>query len=225
MFSKTIVNLVLLFIMLAMTFAFAETVRGSGEVVSEEREFTGFTGIFLTNMGDVVLTQGEQESLTIEAEDNLLPLLETTVRDGTLVLDVKEGTNLQPTKNIRYLITVTSLERLEISGAGDMSGSDLTLDTLSVDISGAGDVNLSGTASSVSVTVSGAGDYKACNLQSGTVSLEISGQGDAVVAATDSLTVDVSGMGDVSYMGSPELSQDVSGMGDITQISECSESE
>jgi Putative auto-transporter adhesin, head GIN domain len=221
MFSKTMVNLVLLFIVLAMTFAFAETVRGSGKVVSEEREVTGFTGISLTSMGDVVLTQGEQESLTIEAEDNLLPLLETTVRDGTLVLDVKEGTNLQPTKDIRYLITVTSVERLEISGAGDMSGSDLTLDALAVDISGAGDVDLSGTANSVSVTVSGSGDYQACNLQSGTVSLEISGQGDAVVAATDTLTVDVSGMGDVSYLGSPELSQDVSGVSDINQIDTC----
>jgi hypothetical protein len=223
------------------TFIFAE--QGSGNVVSEDREVSGFTGISLVSAGDIVITQGEQESLTIEAEDNLLPLLETTVENGLLVLDVKDGETIQPTKDIRYFITVTNLDRLELSGAGDMSGSDLTLDALSVDISGtgdvsianltlgtlsitvsgAGDVDLSGTANSSSITVSGSGDYQACNLQSGTVGLEISGQGNAVVSATDTLTVNVSGMGDVSYVGSPELSQDVSGMGDITQTSACSD--
>jgi hypothetical protein len=233
----------ILFTVLSFTFAFAE--RGSGNVVSEEREVSGFTGIALVSSGDVVITQGAQESLTIEAEDNLLPLLETTVENGLLVLGVKDGETIQPTKDIRYFITVTNLDRLEISGAGDMSSSDLTLDALSVDISGtgdvsianltldtlsitvsgAGDVDLSGTANSSSITVSGSGDYQACDLQSGTVGLEISGQGDAVVSATGTLTVDVSGMGDVAYVGTPEVSQDVSGMGDVTQISDCSDSE
>jgi hypothetical protein len=195
--------------------------NGSGTIVSETRDVSGFTGIALETAGDIIITQGDSESLTIETDDNILPLLTSEVEDGVLVLSTEENASINPSDDIRYTITVTSLEGLEISGAGDVTGQDLTLDALSVNVSGAGDIILSGTANNVSVTVSGSGDFQACNLQSGAVSLEISGQGDAVVNAADTLSVTVSGMGDVSYVGDPEVSQDVSGMGDVTQIESC----
>lgn len=216
--------ILLLIALFAFNFALTQT-RGSGNIVSESRDVSLFTGIALETAGDITLSQGDSEPLTIEADDNLLPLLTSRVENGVLVLGTKDEVNLRPSRDIHYTITVKSLDRLEISGAGDISGRDLTLDALSIDISGAGDVDLSGTTNSLSITVSGQGDYRGCNLQSSTASLEISGQGDAGVNATDTLSVTVSGLGDVSYLGSPQVSQDVSGMGDVAQINECSESE
>jgi Putative auto-transporter adhesin, head GIN domain len=211
------------FVLGMFTFALAED--GSGNVVSEERDVSGFTGISLVGIGEVTITQGEQETLTVETDDNLLPLLETTVQDGLLVLTTKDGVEVKPSSEIRFLVTVTSLDRLESSGAGNIEGSGLTLDALSVDISGAGNVTLSGTANSVSATLSGVGVLQSCTLQAGTVSLDLSGAGNAVIAATDSLSVNISGVGNASYLGDPQVSEDVSGVGSITQISDCSEAE
>jgi hypothetical protein len=205
---------------LFISYASTQT-RGSGNIVSEMREVSGFTGIALETAGDITITQGDSESLTIETDDNILPLLISEVKNGVLVLGSENNASFNPSDGIDYIITVTSLDRLEISGAGDINGQDLTLDALSVDISGAGDINLSGTTNSLGITVSGQGDFNGCNLQSSTASLDISGQGDAVVNTTDTLSVTVSGLGDVSYLGSPEVSQDISGVGDVAQIESC----
>jgi len=59
----------------------AQTV-GSGTVVSQARQVQNFTELAMTTIGDVELTQGSTEGLTIEAEDNILPLLTSTVQNG-----------------------------------------------------------------------------------------------------------------------------------------------
>ena len=69
-------------------------VRGSGDVVEEVREVSGFTGVaLLEGIGELTIKGGETESLRIEAEDNLMPYLETEVRKGTLEIDVQDGVN------------------------------------------------------------------------------------------------------------------------------------
>jgi Putative auto-transporter adhesin, head GIN domain len=145
---------------------FAQT-RGSGKIISETRDVSGFTGITLESTGNITITQGESESLSIETDDNLLPLLTSKIENGVLVLSTQDNTYIEPSKGIRYTITVKSLKSLEISGTGDINAAGLTLDALAVDISGSGDIELSGTVNSQTVTISGTGDYRGCSLQSG----------------------------------------------------------
>jgi Putative auto-transporter adhesin, head GIN domain len=181
----------------------------------------GFTGIALESTGDITITQGESESLSIETDDNLLPLLTSKVENGVLVLSTQDNTYLEPSQGIRYTITVKSLENLEISGSGNIDANNLALDSLSVEISGSGNIRLSGKVNSQSVDISGSGDYNGCDLQSSGSSVSISGSGDIRVAATDTLSIDISGAGDVTYLGNPEVSQDISGVGDIQQSDSC----
>ena len=63
--------------------AAAETLAGSGRLVTETRAVSGFTGISLAMPGHVEVTQGDTESLTVTADDNVLPLIETVVETAS----------------------------------------------------------------------------------------------------------------------------------------------
>lgn len=181
----------------------------------ETREVSGFTGVELTTVGNLVLDQTGTEALTIEAEADVLPLLTSEVSGGILRLGVAPGSEITTREPIVYRLTVAALDSLSISGAGDATATNLATDRLTVDVDGAGDVTLSGTADTQIVTLGGAGDYDAADLRSATVEITVGGAGDAVVNASDRLTATVGGAGSVEYVGDPLVTQDVSGAGSV----------
>lgn len=215
-------------------------VIGNGEVVSETRHVSGFDSVELSGVGRLIIEQGEQESLEIIAEENLIRYLYSDVRGSHLHLGVEEFVSLQPTTGIVYRLTVKDLRSIEASGLGDVemqglqteelglqiSGSgktllnDLSADWLTVEISGLGGVSITGESEDQRVRLSGAGNYEAQELVSLTAHVEISGSGKAVIWVTDHLDVEVSGAGSVQYYGSPHINSEVSGVGDIQSLGE-----
>src|SRR5215210_6964181 len=145
-------------------------VNGSGQVATENRQVSGFTRIDLSGAGEVTLEQGGAESLTVEADNNVLPALTSKVSDSTLKLDKKPGTTVRTKNPIRYRVTVKELTGVEVSGSGTVEAQRMTLQTLRVDISGSGVVNLSGSAVEQDIEVSGSGRYDAAELPSQKVS-------------------------------------------------------
>ncbi len=215
--------------------------RGSGNVISQARDVSGFSTVVLAGVGDLTITQDDTERLTIQAEDNLLPLIKTTVKDNILTIGLNDGVlsgGLAPTKPIQYALQVKSLEAVQLSGAGNVTATALKSQALELSMSGAGSMNVSGidaqeltttTTGAGSVTVagkavkadtslSGLGSYTAGDLQSNDVSVTISGAGSATVWAADTLTVRISGAGSVSYYGSPQVTKNISGLGSIKQL-------
>ena len=188
---------------------------GSGKVESESRSVSGFTAVELTGFGEVTIDQTGTDSLTIEADDNLLPKVTSSVVDGTLVLGVNG--NVSSSTAIKFILTATTLNGIVASGSGTISASNLATDTLEVTIGGSGDVTVSGTTTSQSVTIGGSGSYRADNLASDTASVNIDGSGNATVQVTDTLDIEISGSGSVTYLGNPTVNQDVSGSGQVTQ--------
>ena len=93
--------------------------KGSGVVKTESRTVSGFEAVRLEGSGDVTITQTGSESLTIEADDNILPKLTSDVVDGTLVLGVKKDENLSPSHPIRYTVTVAKLTGIALGGLGE----------------------------------------------------------------------------------------------------------
>jgi hypothetical protein len=187
--------------------------KGSGTLKTDTRAVTGFTQIALASSGDVTLAQGATESLAIEAEDNLLPHLTSAVAGGKLTLDT--DASLSPTKPIHYTITVKDLTGIEVSGAGNVTATQLHASAVTVRLSGAGDVTLSGQADSEDVALSGAGDFEAAKLTAKTAKVVVEGAGNAVVNATDALDVKVSGVGNVEYLGDPKVTKNISGVGAV----------
>jgi hypothetical protein len=192
-------------------------VRGSGVVASETRDVAGFTEVRVSGAGDVVIDQTGTESLTVEAEDNILPLLDTRVSNGVLHLGLKQHVSVRTTRPIRFHITVKDLTGVGISGSGSVHARGLDADTLAAEISGSGSAALAGRADAVTLRVSGSGSYDAADLQSKSVKVEISGSGDALVNASDRLDATISGSGSVRYAGNPSVSQRVSGSGSIAR--------
>jgi hypothetical protein len=191
-------------------------VRGSGNITTERRDVSGFTEIRVNGMGDVTLEQTGTDSLSVETDDNLLPLLETTVRDGVLRLGTKDNVNVHPSRAIRYLVTVRKLTGFGISGSGDIRATGIDSDRLHGEISGSGSATLAGRADAVDLSISGSGSYDAARLACKTAKVSISGSGDATVNATDQLDASVSGSGSVRYLGDPTVRSHVSGSGSVS---------
>lgn len=189
-------------------------VRGSGAVISETREVTGFDGVVLLGSGDVTIEVTGTDSLTIEAEDNILPLLTTQLSGRTLELGTKSS--ISPTKPITYSITVASLESVGIPGSGTITARQIDTESFRVEISGSGTVDASGAAQALAVDISGSGAYLGEDLAARIGEVSISGSGSAVVNPTDELDVRISGSGSVQYFGDPSVTQSVTGSGSIS---------
>jgi hypothetical protein len=205
----------LLTVVSACSSSTGSAVTGSGALRTETRDVGGFSTIELTGSGDVIIEQAGTESLSIEAEDNLLPELTSGVSSGTLQLGTTEGTDLQPTLPITYRVTVHDLAGLQMSGSGSVTAAGITTSAISIFISGSGDVTVAGTADDQTVTISGSGNYSAGDLATRNSTAAISGSGTITVDASDVLKADISGSGDVNYTGDPKISQDISGSGEL----------
>jgi len=215
--------------------------EGSGTAATESRDVRDLHGVSLSIMGELHVRQTGEESLSITADDNLLPYIETEVRDGQLEIRLSRSCparSISPVSPIRYELTVKELnavamsgpggvtvDALEsdtlavaVSGAGDVTVGRLETDRVDVAMSGAGDVELSGSARTQAIAVSGSGEYRGDDLRSEKAAAAVSGAGDVTVWAEVSLDVGVSGAGSVAYYGSPTVEQRVSGSGFVKSL-------
>jgi hypothetical protein len=190
-------------------------VRGSGNVITESRDVRGFSEIAVVGSGNVVVDVNGTESLTVEAEDNIMPLLKTEVRSGRLELSVESS--ISPTTDVTYTVTAVALDGVSISGSGDVTATGIDAEPFDVEISGSGKVEPVGTADTLTLSFSGSGRYAGEGLVASVGTVRVSGSGDAVVNVTDDLDVDVSGSGSVEYIGEPTVTESISGSGDISR--------
>ncbi len=195
-------------------------VRGSGNVVEETRPVSGVSGVDLATFGDVIIELGEKESLRVEAEDNLMQYFETDVRAGTLLITTNpRSINLNPTKPVRFFLTVKGLDEIRVSGSGDIQTPDLESDQFSVDINGSGDVNMGDlNADKMDISIGGSGDVRSDRVIVKSFQVKINGSGDTFLGglSADDLSLDVSGSGSLSVDDGQVSRQDINinGSGD-----------
>lgn len=214
--------------------------RGSGNVVTETREVSGFRAVEIDYPAQVYITQGSTESLEIEAEDNLLPNLKTEVRNGRLDIFYRreDGKHVNPTETVKITVVVRDLEDVEFNSAGELFIEGIESDSLDVSLSGAGNVELdeiqvnaldlslsgagsataSGRADSLDLTISGFGDFEGEDLHSQEARVDISGAGSATVWVDDDLDAQVSGAGSIGYYGSASVNRRISGVGGVNHL-------
>src|SRR5882672_3918470 len=113
-------------------------VRGSGVRKTEKRELPTFTSIETTGAFEVEVTCQKPASFEIEADDNILPLIQTEVRDG--VLRVTTTRNYSATGGIRLRINVPDLASVKSTGAGKFHVADVKNDNFEIDSTGAATV-------------------------------------------------------------------------------------
>ncbi|WP_214072287.1 head GIN domain-containing protein [Mucilaginibacter sp. dw_454] len=210
----------------------------------EDRHLSGFHAIDESGSFDVYITQGNTESVKVEAPADVIKEVLTDVRGGTLNIHSKNHVmsgwhNIFNNKKVVIYVTVKNIDgitvtgsgdiyfkeglnaeniRLKVTGSGDVQGK-LNAKNLSASITGSGDVKLSGRADNQDVDISGSGDYTARDFTVNNTKISITGSGDASVIANSSLAAHVSGSGDIHYGGNPKnISKNKSGSGDIERF-------
>ncbi len=212
-------------------------IKGEGASVEKMLKLDNFSGIKLTMAGNVFLTQGNQQSVRIIGQQNIIDLIETTVYDG--VWKIKPSENIRNYDKLDIYITIPHLSYAKISGSGNIvsegafkncndldlgiSGSgglklDINADDVDVSISGSGDIELSGQTNTLELHISGSGDIDAVDMVCNDADVHISGSGECRINVDKNLDVHVSGSGDVYYKGNPNVHSKVSGSGDLHSL-------
>lgn len=194
-----------------------QAIQGSGKRVTENRTVSGFSQIVIQLGADLALTQGTSESLSIDADDNLMPYIISEVRDGQLIVRAKEGTSPRSTSPIKLAVSFRALNRIDVFGASNITSSGLNLDTLAISFAGTGSTQFSGTIGTQSINISGQATIKNFDVTSQRVSVSLQGAGTVQVTASDTLDVTINGAGSVFYQGNPKVNKSVNGIGQVTQ--------
>jgi len=237
--ARTIVAMIAVAALLCACFPGATIVRGSGNVVTDERRVSGVTGVVLTTSGDLSIELGDSEGLRVEAEDNLQEYYETVMRGNVLYIQVRQNTGISATRPVRYYLTVKGLSSLATTSSGNISAPALEATDLNVTISSSGDVTLAGLqaetlaikisssgnlsiaageAKDVVAVLSSSGDYDGGNVRSQTADVKISSSGNATLWVTDKLVAGLSSSGNVEYYGDPRVTANTSSSGRVVGL-------
>jgi uncharacterized protein YxeA len=199
------------------------SVTGNHDVVKKERNAESFTGIRVSTGIDVYLKQGNNETISVEADENLHEYILTEVRDG--ILHVYTEVNIRDAEMKRVYVTMKEVTSVKTSSAGDVIGEtpvksdrlelsassagDIKLEVyakeIEVDISSSGDMTLTGEVDILQADLSSAGDLNAYDLQAREADVSVSSAGNADINVSEKITARASSAGDVNYRGDPKF--------------------
>jgi hypothetical protein len=217
-----------------------EKIKGNGHVISKNITTSSYDKVLVNGFFDVDLQSGEEGTITIKGEENIIEFIEFTVENNALKIATEKGKYIVPSNGKKIQITVPfeSISEVSLCGSGDinaknkistdnflceLSGSgniNLTVDAKNIkaSVSGSGDLTLTGESTNVQYKVTGSGDLNAAKLKSNNAEADVTGSGDCKVYCTDNLEARVTGSGDITYMGDPaKKDTKVTGSGEISK--------
>jgi hypothetical protein len=194
-----------------------ETNYGSGRIVSQNRSVEECTGINIRYAGNVYLSQGDVQSVRVEADDNIINNVKTYADDGILNVGLDEGNYSNVT--VRIYVILKTIDNVTIQGAGNITAENsLVCDQVYCSINGAGDINLNGNANNLTCGINGAGNINALGFPVKTCNARINGTGSCTVNVSEDLDAAISGVGNIIYDGNPtQVKSKVSGVGKISR--------
>jgi hypothetical protein len=159
----------------------------------------------------------DAESVNVQADDNILPLIETTVNNGTLVIGTKPFANITPSSRVVVTIAMRSLKGVRLSGSGNINIDAMSGTDLMVDLPGSGDIHVEGIIDHLTVNLPGSGNVDCSRLKARSVNATLSGSGNITVNASEALDASVPGSGTIRYEGNPpQVKKSITGSGAIT---------
>jgi hypothetical protein len=188
-------------------------------VLTRSYDLPAFEAVVIDSNVEMDIRGGEEQLIVIKAEKEVLNNLLVKNVNGVLSISCKScGLNGWPWKDhsAEVKLIVNSVSKISVTGAAKVRGSNLNTDSLTMELTGAGEATLNGKVKFFDVTISGAGKIKAYKLIAERVQANISGAGVLEVQAQKILDADVRGAGRVTYLGTPAVVKtDVSGVGQV----------
>lgn len=191
-------------------------VQGDGVAKTETREIPAFDAIEVDGTVKLDLATGPLDKLTISGDENLLPLISTTVTGTKLV--IHETKAVHSKTPLVVSVHAPAVTRIDASGIAGVIATGLRGPSFTFTSSGVTHAELTGQVDSVDIESRGTGEVQAAGLAAKQAHVTLSGAGSVEVNATDKLKADVSGVGSVKYRGAPTVDRNVSGMGTVSPL-------
>jgi hypothetical protein len=212
---------------------FGDGKKGNGVIAKDRREVTEeFTVVSASEGLDVYVTQAKEFEISVEADENIIDLIGTDIRDGKLKIHAIENIG-RATKKI--YVSLPDITGLESSSGADLvgksviksdkislnasSGSDLRVelsaDEVDANTSSGADIRLSGEANMLYANASSGSDIKARDFNVQTCRAHASSGADISVNVSESLTADASSGADISYTGEAKVQMKKSVSGNV----------
>ena len=192
-------------------------VKGNGNLASEMRKLSNFKAIEITIGYDKILVNcGQEPSLHISGDENILPLITTRISKG--ILRIESDSTFETKADSEIIINVKSLKEFTFDGVGETVIQNVNSEKFTCNINGVGSCELNGKVESFYVSVNGVGSVNARQLIADDVVASLNGVGSVKLYAKNSLNASVNGIGGLTYFGNPaELILNDSGIGGITK--------
>jgi hypothetical protein len=212
-----------------------DCVRGNDRIATEERIIGSFNSVASYGSYVVNVEEGSDYSLTVEADENLLPYIRTSIEGNTLILETKNGRCIRSREPIVIEVVTRNIDELKLAGSGVINADRFSADELNLKLSGSGDINcnridvdyviasisgsgnieLSGNSKTADFNITGSGLMRAIDLQTERCYATITGSGNIYTRVIELLDIKISGSGNLYYDGDPEISEEITGSGSV----------
>jgi hypothetical protein len=216
-------------------------ITGEGPAITQTRAVTDFTKVSFSIPGILYVTQEPGYKLTIDAQQNILDIIQTPVSGGELRIKFDNDKRIGSHDKIIVRVSAPLFNGLNISGSGDISSpSTLQSASLRLGLSGSGSITLSGVdvtgrlegfisgsgniqvnggvAESGDLNISGSGGIEMLGITFKNADARISGSGNIKAGVTQQLNANISGSGSIYYKGNPQVSTKISGSGSVKKV-------
>jgi hypothetical protein len=223
-------------LMLAVQGCSTASVRGNGDIVTQDIESQSFSEVSLRGNYSATINVGEAESIAITTDANIQPYIATSVSMDRLT--IKNERSISATDKVKIIVGLLELNELNISGSnrvaingkvtGDLSSSisgsgsieleSIEGDTFEVSVSGSGGFKATGSVETLDIDISGSSNLDLSNLNVKHAKVSISGSGTVKLGQVEKLDGAISGSGSISYQGSTMLSLKTSGSASVKSM-------
>ena len=198
-----------------------DRIEGSGNVITKDISVKSFDELDASGVFNLQLSQGDKETLRIEADDNLMDLFIIENEGSTLKIKMKKNSNFNSKKQLKVYVTFKTLKSMNLGMVGGTSSDEklkfadlklknqsvgsvslnMTLQTLNMENQSVGSVKLEGSAENAVVKNNSVGSINAGNFVVQKMDIENNGVGSATVNAEKELKYSDSFLGKVSNRG------------------------
>ena len=207
--------------------------KGNGVIANDTRSITeNFNRVSVSEGLDVYITQADDFEITIEADENIIDLIQTDIKNGRLKIHARENIG-RATKKIFVSMPVIAglssssgadLETKTIINADEIdldasSGADLVVSLkasyIDASSSSGADIKISGETEDLNADASSGANINAKNLKTKTCEADASSGAGIRVDVSEKLVADASSGGDITYTGSAEVTKNKSVSGSV----------
>ena len=215
-----------------------EVKRGSGNIEKQERKVAAFSKIDVGGSFEVIIKQGDRHKVTIEADDNILEVIETTVAGNELNIEFRDRVNVSnahvkvfvetpvlnainasasATVKVEGILKAEERVAFEASSASDIQA-DVDAPACRLEVSSSGKIVVKGRTKDVEAEASSGGAVEAYELLSENVKADASSGSSIQIHASLKLNGEANSGASIRYRGNPTVSKEENSGGSVGKV-------